>query len=299
MIDLHTHTNCSDGADTYKELLIKAEKQGLTYLSITDHDTCKVYEQMKEDNIKKYYTGTLIQGVELQAYVLGTSIELLGYGVNPDKINQGVKKLYRPFEEINKIEMERLYQRCISVGMQFDEEVLEKYNTSNIYYGTEYLHQEMRKYPENRKYIQEEDAWKSESAFFRKYTSNTQSSFYIDESDLIPSAEKVAQFIQEAGGLVFIPHIYQYGEKSNTILEYIIANCHIDGIECFYPTFTQEQTEYLLAFCKQKCKYISGGSDYHGSNRPGTQIGTGINGNLVIEEEIIKDWKEKVIKKRK
>ena len=295
MIDLHTHTNCSDGADSYIELLKNAEEQGLSYLSITDHDTCKAYEQMKKEDIKKYYTGTLIKGVELQAYVLGTSIELLGYGVDPDIINQGIQKIYKPFEEINKIEMERLYQKCIGIGMQFDANVLANYEKSNIYYATEYLHQEMKKYPENRKYVQEEEAWQRESVFFRKYTSNKESSLYVDESDLIPSAERVSQFIQEAGGMVFVPHIYQYGEKSNRILEYLMTNCKIDGIECFYPTFTQKQTEYLLGYCREKKKYISGGSDYHGNNRPATQMGTGINGNLNISEEIIRDWKEKVI----
>ena len=78
MIDLHMHSTCSDGSDDYKTILKKAQELGLNYISITDHDNCKVYEEMEKDNIKDYYTGNLIPGVELQAYILVFSIELLG-----------------------------------------------------------------------------------------------------------------------------------------------------------------------------------------------------------------------------
>lgn len=49
MIDLHIHTNCSDGTDTVLELLEKAEEMNLACISITDHDNCNSYEQIKED----------------------------------------------------------------------------------------------------------------------------------------------------------------------------------------------------------------------------------------------------------
>lgn len=296
MIDLHTHTNCSDGSDDYKTLLQKAEKKKITYLSITDHDNCKVYEQMEKESWKKYYTGNLIKGVELQAYVLGTSIELLGYGVDPNIINKETKKLYLPFETINQTEMERLYKKCIKIGMKFDQNVIENYQNSNEYYATKYLHNEMKKYTENKRLIEKEEDWKEESSFFRNYTSNPKSILYVDESDLIPDAKKVISVIKEAGGLVFIPHIYQYESNWKEILEYLIRNCEIDGIECYYPTFSKEQTEYIVNYAKENHKYISGGSDYHGCNRPDTELGTGIQNNLCIKEEIIKDWISTCIK---
>ena len=98
MIDMHTHSNCSDGSDDYVTILKKAEELGLKYMSITDHDNCRVYEQMANDDIKKYYSGKLIPGVEMQAYILGFSIELLGYFVDYKIINEEVKKLYKSFE---------------------------------------------------------------------------------------------------------------------------------------------------------------------------------------------------------
>lgn len=294
MIDLHTHTNCSDGADDYKTLLTNAQKAGITILSITDHDNCKVYEQMKDDDITKYYKGILIKGVELQCLVNGKSIELLGYGVNTDIINKKVKEIYKSFEEINLIEMNRLYQNCKKIGMKFDDNVIERYDQKEFYYATEYLHHEMRKHSENRIFIKDDDAWESESVFFRKYTTNINSDLYVDESDIVPSAEEVANLIKEADGLVFIPHIFQYEDKSLEILEYLIDNCPIDGIECFYPTFTIEQRELIYNYAKEHNKYISGGSDYHGENRPKTKIGTGIYNNLNVTEEIVEEWIKKL-----
>ena len=294
MIDLHTHTNCSDGADDYKALLTNAEKTGITILSITDHDNCKVYDQMKNDDITKYFSGRLIKGVELQCMVNGKSIELLGYGVDTDIINKRVKEVYKPFKEINIYELTKLYENCKKIGMKFDDNVIERYNPDEIYYSTEYLHNEMRKHEENRKFVDDDESWEHESVFFRKYTTNAESKLYVDESELMPSAETIAKLIKEAGGLVFIPHIFQYEERSMEILEYLINNCEIDGIECFYPSFTIEQREFIYNYAKEKGKYISGGSDYHGANRPKTKIGTGIYNNLNVTEDIVYEWINKI-----
>ena len=289
MIDLHIHSNYSDGSDDYKTILKKAEEIGLECISITDHDNCKVYEQIEKDNVKKYYSGKLITGVELQAYVKGFSIELLGYLVDYKAINKAVEGLYLPFDEINKIELERLYNKCTEVGMRFASDILDKYKDSGYYYSTEYLHNEMRKNIHNKQFVPDEESWERESVFFKRHTSNVNSKFYIDESDLIPSVYDVIEIIKKAGGLVFIPHIYQYEENAIMILEELINNYAIDGIECFYPNFTEKQTKYLLDLCKSTNKYVSGGTDYHGSNRPNIELGIGL-GNLKIQFDMVKEW---------
>ena len=69
----------------------------------------------------------------------------------------------------------------------------------------------------------------------------------------------------------------------------IKINYKIDGIECYHSTFSSEQIERLLQICKDKCLHISGGSDYHGNNKPGINIGTGFN-NLHISSDIIDSW---------
>lgn len=292
MYDLHIHSNYSDGSDDYITILKKAKSLGLKYISITDHDNCKVYEKIADDDITKYYPGKLIPGVELQANILGFSIELLGYFVDYKIINQEVKKIYKSFDVINRIELERLYTRCVLLGMKFDSNILNKYNESKYYYATEFLHTEMKKNMYNKQFVPDEDSWEKESVFFKRHTSNINSPFYIDESDLIPSVENVINLIKKAGGLVFIPHIYQYEENANKILDELINKYEIDGIECYYPSFSNLQTEYLTKYCQTLNKYISGGTDYHGNNRPNISLGTG-NGNSFITDKNIQIWIDK------
>ena len=69
MIDLHVHTNHSDGSDTVTQVLTKAEELGLKYLSITDHDTISAYKQISGLDLEKFYTGKLIKGIEIKCSV--------------------------------------------------------------------------------------------------------------------------------------------------------------------------------------------------------------------------------------
>lgn len=90
-------------------------------------------------------------------------------------------------------------------------------------------------------------------------------------------------------GKVFLPHIYEYKDNSNKILEFILSNYTINGIECYYTTFTKEQSNFLLNTCKNKNLLISGGSDYHGTFKPHVDMGTG-QGNLIIPDNILDNW---------
>lgn len=231
----------------------------------------------------------MIAGVELQAYIIGFSIELLGYFVDYKVINEKVKSIYKSFNQINEIELERLYKKCIQLGMKFDNNILEDYKNSGYYYATEFLHNEMKKNIYNKKFVPDEESWERESVFFKRHTSNINSKFYIDESDLIPPVKDVIKIIKDANGLVFIPHIYQYEENSEKILNKLIEKYDIDGIECYYSSFTDNQINYLKNYAKINNKLISGGTDYHGSNRPNVKLGTGIKNMFICDENII-EW---------
>ena len=69
MIDLHSHTTNSDGTWSTKELLEKAENIGLEVFSITDHDNCNAYKELQKIDVKKYYSGTIIPGIEIKVRI--------------------------------------------------------------------------------------------------------------------------------------------------------------------------------------------------------------------------------------
>lgn len=285
-IDLHTHTKYSDGTDEIIEYLKKAEQRKLSVISITDHNTCKAYDELKKINIKEYYSGRIIPGVELNTKILGIPIEVLGYGIDTDKMNREVLKYYLSTQERNKLEVKRLYERCKQEGVELPENFVEKYEDGM--YASKYLHSTLIQNEKNKNLIDSE-AWENSNIFYRKYMSNPSTKFYINMDDVLPDFGQVSELIKKCGGLLFIPHIFEYRENSMKILNYILENYEIDGIECYYTTFTEEQHQYLLELCVERNFLISGGSDYHGKRKKDVELGIG-KGNLNIPERIIEKW---------
>lgn len=291
MIDLHVHTNYSDGSDSLIDVLKIAESKNVKCLSITDHNNCNAYKELEAINVKDYYSGNIISGIELNTKLFGIPIEVLGFGIDPKKMNQITSENYLTMTERNIMEIKKLIKKCRKNGFKIDADVLEKYDSS--VYPSVYLHKIIMHYGRNRKRL-EKKVWYNSTAFYREYMSDPENIFYLDTTSEFPTFDECCKFIREAGGLVFLPHIHEYREKSEMILSEILENHHIDGIECYYTTFNKKQTERLVKLCKERNLYISGGSDYHGLFKPNIQMCIG-EGDLVIPEEIVDDWKDKVI----
>ena len=290
MIDLHMHTIYSDGTNTCEEILQKAQSKNLSYISITDHNTCKAYEELVNPEIRKIFRGKIITGVELNTKILGIPIEILGYGIDTDYMNANLNKLYISNKERNKIEVERIYQICLDNNIEVGDNFIENYNPEM--YASKYLHQIITQNEKN-KFLIDEESWNNSNIFYRKFMSNPDTLFFVNTDDIIPSFEDASNSVKEAGGLVFIPHIYEYRDNAEKILDYILDNYKIDGIECFYTTFTNEQSENLVRICNEKNLLMSGGSDYHGDFKPDVDMAVGF-GNLKVEENIIDNWKANV-----
>jgi len=259
LMDLHIHSNFSDGTSTWQDILRQAEAAGLQKISITDHDNCDVYFHITDP--QKYFSGEIITGIEMQAYYRGFSIEMLGYEFDPHKMRDAIQGLYLPFSEINRHWFTRLVTIFEAIGIQLGDTNY----TNQRHYSTHFLHDEMRKIPENRKKIPDEESWQSYHIFYRRHMSNPASPFYIDESDITPSADKVMDIIRQTGGKVVLPHVFQYEENAEMMLQGLLP--FLDGIECYYPGFTSAQTSRLLELCEERGLFATGGSDYHGNTR--------------------------------
>ena len=86
MIDLHIHTNFSDGSCEPEAILRRAEQLGLRYISITDHDSLGAYDKLAGKDLSMYYSGTVIPGCEFSVVHHKMPIEVLGYGIDFDVI---------------------------------------------------------------------------------------------------------------------------------------------------------------------------------------------------------------------
>lgn len=292
MIDLHMHTTYSDGSCSVKEILQKAQELKLECISITDHDTCLAYRELSDPNVRKLFSGSIIPGCELKSIVDGTTIEILGYNVDTQILNDILPNFAPTYEEINSYESKRLVEIFKNRGYIINEEAIHFDVAKES--GQLAITKEILSHPENKRFI-EETNYTDEHEFYRLHMSNPNSPYFIDNSMLIPKPKDVVDVIHKAGGLAFIPHVFIYGENSNKVLNALTKNHLVDGIECYYSKFSDEQTKYLLEFCRKNNYYISGGSDYHGAAKPTVNMGTGINGNLKIPIEITYPWAKKLI----
>lgn len=113
MIDLHIHTVYSDGDKTVEEILKMCEEKNIECISITDHDTCKQYQDeiLKNNTI---FSGRIIKGSELHAMFQNENIEILAYNINPGIIDKWCEKYYS--NEILKEQQGILYQRLLDMS---------------------------------------------------------------------------------------------------------------------------------------------------------------------------------------
>ena len=290
MIDLHMHTNHSDGTESCISVLKKCEEKNLDYISITDHNSVGAYLELENMDVKKYFSGKIICGIELNTKILNVPIEILGYGIDYNKMAGLLKNVYISATQRNQIEAKRLYDKCIKYGIKLDDDCLAKFSPNEFASG--FFHKEITKHEENRKLISDE-AWNASKVLYRQYMSDPNAPLYVEIDDFVPDFETASNLIRESGGLVFLPHIYEYKHNSMPILNYILNNHEIDGIECYYTTFTPEQHKEILAICQKHNLFISGGSDFHGSCKLEVDIAKGF-GNLQIPTDIITNWVTKI-----
>jgi predicted metal-dependent phosphoesterase TrpH len=290
MIDLHMHTTYSDGTENCETVLKKCQQKKLDYISITDHNNALVYEELENTKVREFYKGNIIPGVELNTKILNIPIEILGYGIDYKTMNKLIKEIYIPASERNLIEIKRLYEKCIKYGIKLSNDCLATY--SSDIFASVFLHKEITKHQENKKLISNE-AWKSSKIFYRQYMSDPKTPLYVEMDDFVPNFEVASNLVKKCGGLVFLPHIYEYKDNADIILNFILDNYKIDGIECYYTTFTEKQHSTILNICKENNLFVSGGSDFHGKYKPDVEIGAGY-GNLQIPTDILSNWIDKV-----
>ena len=287
MVDLHTHTIYSDGDSTLKELLMDAEKNNVTILSITDHDTVDAYKELKEKDYSKIYTGKIITGGEFNVIFNNAKIELLGYNFDIYKIDKWCRETYNKnsdYMDLDK-EFQLMMDTCYKNGVKVDDLTYDK----SMGWPIDIILPSIKKHEENKKLFTDKE-WNDPSYFFRCCNCNMDFPLYIDFSNQMPNAKEVSDAIRNAGGKVFLAHLFLYPLKDRiAYLDKLVSENIIDGIEVYHSKHTLEETKILKEYAKANNLLISGGTDYHGKKKPGREIGTGYN-NINIDESVVSNW---------
>ena len=273
-IDLHTHSTCSDGTLTPEEVVKEAAKAGLSAIALTDHDNLDGLPEAIEAG--KKYGVEVITGIEFSV-ASDTEMHLLGLDFSLD------------CPEIRNILDEMVIQRDLR-----NYKVIELLEKCGIYITIEDILAEATSPVTGRSQIAKAMLKKGYVSgikeAFDKYLSFGRPAF-VERKTLSP--EEAIRLIKLYGGKSFLAHLNQT-EKTDEELYAILTRlkeCGLDGIEGYYTEYTDDMNIRYRKMAEDIGLMLSGGSDFHGGNKDGYEIGTG-KGNLKIPYELA----EKIIK---
>ncbi len=285
MIDLHTHTNYSDGTWNLKKLLEEAEKAKIEVLSITDHDTVKAYKELEKMDYKKIYKGKIIPGAEFSTVYDGVTFHMLAYDFNYKKLENWIHDNYETKKPNLEKEFDYMMQSCKKNNIKIGNLIYNKDKGWPI----DIIFPEIKRWSENRKYFTEAE-WNNVDVFFCSCITNKKFPVFVDFSIHYPQAQIVTEKVRKAGGKLFIAHLYRYNlENPINFLDLLRNNRIVDGVEVEHSKFTEDQSTILKKYCKGNNLLMSGGTDCHGDKKPDRKIGVGY-GNMNVNRNIIESW---------
>lgn len=252
--------------------------------------------ELEKLNIKDYYSGEILKGIELKNYYKDRVIDILAYDIDINIMNEYLEKNYKnKTHRVLEIKnLKHFYKQADNYKLKLDPIETIQWNPDKDW-GSVVFYNELKKHPENEKRVPK-DLWESFSNFKNDYVYNRKNMFFLDKKDDYPTPKQTVEQVHLAGGKAFLAHVHEYKWIENKIeyIKEIVKESNLDGIECYYSNFSEEQIDELLKYCKENKLYTSGGTDYHGTKRKGVELGIG-KGNLAIPEEIIKSWHIKTI----
>ena len=252
-IDLHTHTNTSDGTDSPEELLKKIQEAGIEIFAVTDHDTIKGALEMKK--IIGSAPVKFIKGIEFSCRADDAKCHILGF--NCDENHEAFKKVLRAGDELRHA---KFFKRIEFLRSAFnvkitDEEVKELLkipSLGKIHLGNMLVE---KGFAETRLEAMENFVDKCKTGNDR-----VDADFAINS---IISSGGVAVWAHPLGG-AREPELSR--EKFFAALKKLIS-FGLHGLECYYSKYEFFKCEWLAEEARQNNLYISGGSDYHGANK--------------------------------
>lgn len=274
-IDLHTHTTASDGSFTPEEIIKRAYKNNLKALAITDHDTVSALDEAML--LGKKYNIEVVPGIELSTRYMHEDVHIVGLYI--DWQNEILLKELEEVKRDRETRNNRMAVRLQELGYAVTLKEAEDLAGGDILTRAHFAKLLVNKgYFENMPQVFEE-------------VLGTNGPGYVRRKTFTP--EQAIRLIKAAGGLGIIAHplLYKFDQKQLKTLVKNLKTLGLDGIEAYYYSFTDEETIYIQSLAQKYDLLLSGGSDFHGDNRHGVDVGKGY-GNLNIPYSLLEKMKE-------
>ncbi len=276
--DLHTHSIYSDGTFTPAQLIRQAEKIGLRAVALCDHNTVDGLPEFLRAAEKSPVEA--IAGVEFSTDYRDGELHILALFLRPEHfaaVEEKVKALMQRKEQSN-VDLIVALNRA---GLSLDYAAI-KAGTPNAKVNRAVIGAEMVRL----------GYCSSVQEAFQKWLSPSHGYFHPPER---LDAFEVIRFIRSIGAVSVLAHPFLNLDEAQLreFLEKAVP-CGLDAVEAYYPKFTLEQSSAARRIACEFGILMSGGSDFHGGNKPDIQLGWGrgeLRVSLSLMEELRKQSK--------
>lgn len=278
-VDLHVHSNKSDGSFTPSDLVLEAKKKGLVAFALTDHDTVDGIDEAME--AAQNSGVTVIPGIELSTEYNGKDIHIVGLMI--DKEQPAFRSKIQEFVDSRIMRNKKMCEKLTEHGCPLTyEELMEEYPDAVItraHYAQILL---------KKGYV------KSLHEAFERYIGDHAPCF-LPREKITP--ENAVRLILDAKGIPVLAHplLYGMGKEQLQILVERLKEAGLVAIEAIYCTYSPSEETQMRTLAKKNGLLISGGSDFHGSAKPGLEMGNGY-GKMYVPKEVLDDLMTKKTK---
>ena len=274
LIDLHTHSLKSDGAQTPADVVRTAHAAGLSAMALSDHDNIDGVREAMAEGEKLGIE--VIPAVELSAQV-DTELHILGYFI--DLENKKLKEAMAYSLVVRDQRQEETCRKLNEQGFQITmDELREEAHGNPVLCRAHFAQIMVRKgYAES---VQD---------CFKKYLS-VGCYAYSNKQALLP--HEAVSLIHEAGGVAVAAHLHLIKMEDDPLKKFLadLIPHGLDGVEGYYTDYTPDMERRYRAMAKDLGLVLSGGTDYHGANKPHISIGRG-RGELEIPYSVLEGLK--------
>ena len=273
LVDLHVHSNVSDGTLSPKEVVKHASDIGVTVMALTDHDTVAGIGEASE--AAKHYEIELIPGIEISAGFRNRDIHILGYfiDINNAEFNSVLEKAWIKREERNL----KIAERFLKYDIALDLDAIKKISGSSVITRAHFA-----------RWLVDNGYCRSNSEVFEKYLGND-CPCYVPRDYM--TRETAVKAILSAGGVPVLAHPMLYGLNSCEVDTLVgeLKEMGLKGIETYYSSNMGMDEQIVRGLAEKHGLIMTGGSDYHGDNKPGLEIGIGRSDSLRVPMKCAED----------
>jgi predicted metal-dependent phosphoesterase TrpH len=268
-VDLHIHSTFSDGLLTPRELVHLAIDKGIKGLALTDHDTIDGLNEFiqagKETGLE------VIPGIEISAYFGEQPIHILGYGFNRSHphLNKQIQVMQQIREERNR----KMQKRFESLGISLTDDELTGISAGQI--GR----------PHFARVLVDKKIVASLDQAFQLFLKKNGRAYVAKEK--YPARQAIAA-IREAGGIAVLAHPWcsDHSLASIPLLLNRLKDIGLQGIEVYYPAHSRDVRDRLLSMAEKFDLVVTGGSDFHGTDKSPLLAGDR-KGSLTVPVEVL------------